>query len=258
MLSRPCRKRRPSAREDGGVSGVSSSCGARGGFLPRHDEDLREPLVRRQGSQVSMRVARGSASWLSSHGRGLGPRDALKKDSRGLSRGGGGKPSFPSPSAGDLRELPRVPLRGEGSCGGGGAPRDSAGSGATEEGLTSRGGRHLRLPLRFGLRPQGPCRVGTGESGLVLSEEGNPAGLSSCSGGLRPLVELCVEPAGLCGRCTGVAVPLRVVPSPTGLPSKRGPGLGSFSRADRGIGGVRPVAPPTWLVSNFLVRPASS
>ena len=26
---------------------------------PRHDEDLREPLVRRQGSQVSMRVARG-------------------------------------------------------------------------------------------------------------------------------------------------------------------------------------------------------
>ena len=31
--------------------------------------------------------------------------------------GGGGKPSFPSTSAGDLRELPRVPLRGEGSCG---------------------------------------------------------------------------------------------------------------------------------------------
>ena len=30
-----------------------------------HDEDLREPLVRRQGSQFSMRVARGSASWLS-------------------------------------------------------------------------------------------------------------------------------------------------------------------------------------------------
>ena len=29
-----------------------TSCGARGGFLPRHDEDLREPLVRRQGSLV--------------------------------------------------------------------------------------------------------------------------------------------------------------------------------------------------------------
>ena len=33
--------------------------------------------------KLTMRVARGSASWLSSHGRGLGPRDALKKDSRG-------------------------------------------------------------------------------------------------------------------------------------------------------------------------------
>ena len=60
--------------------------------LPAHDEDLREPLVRRQGSQVSMRVARGSASWLSSHGRGLGPRAALKKDSRGLYRGAAGNP----------------------------------------------------------------------------------------------------------------------------------------------------------------------
>ena len=34
-----------------------------------------------------MHVARGIASWLSSHGRGLGTRDTLKKDSRGLSRG---------------------------------------------------------------------------------------------------------------------------------------------------------------------------
>ena len=31
-----------------------------------------------------------------------------------------------------------------------------------------------------------------------------------------------------------------------------------ITRSDRGIGGVRHVAPPTWLVSNFLVRPASS
>ena len=96
----------PSHREDGGVSGVSSSCGARGGFLPRHDEDLREPLVRRQGSQVSMRVARGSASWLSSHGRGLGPRDALKKDSRGLCRGAAGNPRVPRLLPGTLGNFP--------------------------------------------------------------------------------------------------------------------------------------------------------
>ena len=38
--------------------------------------------------------------------------------------------------------------------------------------------------------------------------------LSSCSRSDRPLVELCVEPAGFSGRCTGVSVPLRVVPCP--------------------------------------------
>ena len=42
-VSRPCRKRRPSAREDGGVSGVSSSCGARGGFLPGLIQQKGEP-----------------------------------------------------------------------------------------------------------------------------------------------------------------------------------------------------------------------
>ena len=49
--------------------------------------------------------------------------------------GCGGKASFPSPSAGDLRELPLVPLIGEGCCGVGGASRDSAGLGAMEEGM---------------------------------------------------------------------------------------------------------------------------
>ena len=52
-----------------------------------------------------------------------------------------GKPSFPSTSPGDLRELPRVPLRGEGCCGVGGPSRDSSGFGAIEEGLISRGDR---------------------------------------------------------------------------------------------------------------------
>ena len=35
------------------------------------------------------------------------------------------------------------------------------------------------------------------------------------------------------GRCTEVAVPLRVVPSPTGLPSKRGPG--KFGKLSTGL-----------------------
>ena len=49
---------------------------------------------------------------------------------------------------------------------------------------------------------------------------------------------------------------LRFVPSSTGLSSKRCPGIGFLSRADRKIGVVRHVPPHTWLVSNFLLRPA--
>ena len=37
-------------------------------LIPRHDEDLREPLVLRQGSQVSMRVARGLSGKESAQG----------------------------------------------------------------------------------------------------------------------------------------------------------------------------------------------
>ena len=122
--------------------------------------------------------------------------------------------------------------------------------------LEGRQGPQASSPFRT--PTAGPCRIGIGGSGLVLPEEGNSACLSSCSGGLRPLVVLCVEPAGVSELCTGVSVPLRVVPSPTGLPSKRCPGIGFLSRADREIRVVRHVAPPTWLVSNFLVRPASS
>ena len=56
---------------------------------------------------------------------------------------------------------------------------------------------------------------------------------------------------------TGVAVPLRVVPSPTGLPSKRCPGIGFLSRAYREIIVFWHVVSPASYVSNFLVRLAS-
>ena len=65
------------------------------GFPKRNDGELRETLFRRQGSQVSMRMAMGSGSLLSSHGRGIRPQDALKKDSRGLSGVSAGNPGFP-------------------------------------------------------------------------------------------------------------------------------------------------------------------
>ena len=45
LLSRPCRKRRPSYRDDRGVLCIFSRCGARMGFLTRYDGELRESLV---------------------------------------------------------------------------------------------------------------------------------------------------------------------------------------------------------------------
>ena len=41
-------------------------------FLTRYDGELREPLVWHQGSQVSILMAKGSTSLLSSHTRGIG------------------------------------------------------------------------------------------------------------------------------------------------------------------------------------------
>ena len=64
-------------------------------YLRRYDGEVSVPLVGHQGSRVSMRVARGSASLLPIHGRGIWPRDVLKKVSRGLSRVEAGNPGFP-------------------------------------------------------------------------------------------------------------------------------------------------------------------
>ena len=65
------------------------------GFLLSYDGELRELLVCPQVSPVSIRVVRGSAALLSTHGRGVGPQDALKGEPRGFSRVAAGNPWFP-------------------------------------------------------------------------------------------------------------------------------------------------------------------
>ena len=95
MVSTPCRRRRPSSLDDGGISGLFSSGGPRVRFLTRYDGEVSEPLVGCQGSRVSMPVARGSASLLLSHSRGIWPRDVLKKVSRSLTRVEAANPGFP-------------------------------------------------------------------------------------------------------------------------------------------------------------------
>ena len=47
MVSRPCRRRRPSSLDDGGISGLFSSGGPSVRFLTRYDGEVSEPLLRR-------------------------------------------------------------------------------------------------------------------------------------------------------------------------------------------------------------------
>ena len=104
------------------------------GFLTRYDGELREPLLWRQGSQVSMRMGTGSASLLLRQGRGIGPQDASKKD----------YPIFLGLRQETLGSI-NLCRRSQRACQGaseksgtlwvGGTSRDSSGFGAMEEGL---------------------------------------------------------------------------------------------------------------------------
>ena len=84
-------------------------------------------------------------------------------------------------------------------------------------------------------------------------EESNSAWLSRCSWGDRPLVDLYVELAGFSGRCTGVSLPLRVVPWSTGLPSSWVLPSCSYQERTRELGSFGMPHDPRGYVSNFLV-----
>ena len=60
-----------------------------------------------------------------------------------------------------------------------------------------------------------------------------------------------MESAGFSRRCMGMSVSLRVVPSSTGLPSKRCPGVRFLSRVDREFGIFQHVAPTMRLLFEF-------
>ena len=136
-----------------GSQGTSRAVPGKSGLCARDEGERVLALESREGTRASRRVEEGlSRSFL----------------------GGCGKNSFPSPSVGDLRELPRLPLRGEGSCGVGGASRDSAGFGAMEEGLISGGGRNPRLPLCSDSDITVPAELGQESQASSFLRNGTP------------------------------------------------------------------------------------
>ena len=97
-----------------------------------------------------------------------------------------------------------------------------------------------------------PAELGQERQVTSFVEARNSAFLSRCSRGDRPLFQLYLEPRGFSRRCTGVSVRLRIANSSTGLHSKRCPGIGFLSRADRVIGVIRNVTPPSRPLLKFL------
>src|SRR5574340_557842 len=189
LVSRPYRRRRPSSRDDGGGSGLFSSGGPSVRFLARYDGEVSEPLVGRQGSRVSMRMARGSASLLSSHSRGIWPRDVLKKVSRGLSRveaGHSGVPRLQTPIARSLqtwdrRVRPRLGLRHGTPLASRGVPGETGhlSSGIWNLGVFSRRCTGESLPLRVDFIHRVEFEEVSGHRVLIKRGPGN-RGPSEC------------------------------------------------------------------------------
>ena len=127
-----------------------------------------------------------------------------------------GKPSFPPTSAGDLRKLPRVPLRGEGYCGVGVASRDSTGFGqwqrascrgeAGSSGFLSVSDSDRRVPAELGQESQASSclrkgtplasRVAQGVSGPSSSCVWNPRVFADDARGWQCPFVLCLHPQG--------------------------------------------------------------
>ena len=170
-------------------------------FLSSNDFNIRKPLLWHHGSPVSIRVAKGIAALLSSHGRGIRAQDALKGESRGLSRVLAGNPVFPG--------LVTVTSGSFSGC-------------LLEVWNTVELGGALGTPLGLVQWTRASSRVEVGTSGfLTISdfdcrvsveleqesqasscvEEWNSLCLSSCSRGDGPLVELYLEPANFPGLC---------------------------------------------------------
>ena len=120
------------------------------GFLCRYHQELREPLVLPQGSQVCIRVARARAGALWIYGRGIRPQLAWKGESQGVSRVAAG-------SVGSF-ELPPGPE---------GASHVVSG----KSGVLSSCEGPLGIPLELVQVTRASCRVEAENSGFLSSSD---------------------------------------------------------------------------------------
>ena len=157
-----------------------------------------------------------------------------------------------------------MPLRSQGHCG--------VGRGLSELHWVWCNGRGPHDKLRQ--EPQGsspgfecagfdsdrrvPAELGQESQASSCVEELNSACLSSCSRGDIPLVELCVEPVGFSGRCTGVLVTLLLYLHPQGCLRSGVRASGSYPERTAQSGSFGMWHHPRGYVSNFLLRKASS
>ena len=250
MLSRPCRKRRPSSRDDGGVWWDFWSCGAGVGFLTSRTgssgslscatREVRIPCGWRGGARHCSRVMEGTR--------------ASRRVEEGLSRsfsGFGRKPWVPFTCVGELRELFRVPLRSKGYCrlGRGVLGLHCIWCNEREPHLELRQepkGSSPFLTLIPGslqcsekrVRPLLVWNNGTLIASLVV--HGVTGNLSSCLWNLLFFLE----------DIRGVSAP-SLCAFIQGLPLKRFPCIRFLSRADLEIGVFRHLAPSTRLCLEF-------
>ena len=131
-------------------------------FPSNYNGEIREPLVWPQGSPVSIRVARGSTAFLSNHGRGIRPQDALKGETRDRSRVVAGNPGFPQIVAVTSGSFSWCLWEVRYTVEFGGASWDSTRVGAKEEGLISCWGGGNGVLLDLWRDTQCSSRVGMG------------------------------------------------------------------------------------------------
>ena len=145
-----CRKKGPHLTLMGESFSLSRVTAGGLGFDSRYHEEFREPLVFRQGSQVSTRVERLNTGVLWSRGRGIRSQFAWKGESQGVSRVAIG-------SVGSLK-LPRGPE---------GASHVVSG----KSGILSSCEGPLGIPLKLVQATRASCRVEAGNSGFLSSSD---------------------------------------------------------------------------------------